>query len=212
MSWMLILGALLVAGLIAASKTKQGEAAIELAVIGSKDIVTQLAAGLAEVIVAPGKEPGKIKYPDGTVKNGGPASWRANNPGNITYSDEAVRYGAFPGVKLPWGKISFAVFPNEAAGFAALLKLLKNKWYGPLTIAKAMERYLGWVDGKPPAGSVDNPAAYAEGIATAIGKPLSTVVNALSLEELTRMAKKIQAIEGWTAAGPDGKPGTISRA
>ena len=175
--------------------------------------------GLAEVVPGVNGKPGSIKYPDGTVKNGGPASWRANNPGNITYSEWAVKNGAFPGAKQGWGAkkadgtwaIYFAVFPSEAAGFACLLALLRTPQYANLSIAKAMERYLGWTDGKPPAGSVDNPQAYADALATAVGKPLATVLNTLSGVELEKLAKRIQGIEGWTAAGPDGKPGTVTR-
>jgi len=177
----------------------------------------RLAEGVAEVVTKPGKEPGSVKYPDGTVKNGGPSSWRANNPGNITYSDWAVKHGgAFPGVKLPWGKLFFAVFPSEAAGLACLRLLLTSGPYAKDTIGNAMGRYLGWMqkDGtlKPPPGSVDDPTAYAAGIAAAVGVPTNTVVGSLTPGQIDRFVAKVRAIEGWDAPGPDGKKGTISRA
>lgn len=219
MNWIYIVGGLLILAAIMAGK-KPGVAeglGVVVDKAGQGVEAIKAAIGMAEVVVAPGSAPGSIKYPDGTVKNGGPSSWRANNPGNITYSDWAVKYaGAFPGVKLPWGKIAFAVFPSEAAGLAALRLLLTSGPYVKDTVGKAMARYLGWVqpDGtiKPPPGSVDDPVAYANGIASAVGVSTTTVVGTLTADQLDRFVAKVRAIEGWDAPGPDGKKGTVSQA
>jgi hypothetical protein len=228
MNWIYILGGLLMLAAILAGKKPTVGAG--LAVVAEKaqaagSAVLHAAEGLAEVITAPGAAPGSIKYPDGTVKNGGPSSWRANNPGNITYSEWAWKYaGAFKDSKLQWGKLFFAVFPSEAVGLAALRLLLTSGRYPSDTVYQGMARYLGWMketknaDGTytkvvtPPAGSIDDPTAYAAGIAAAVGVGTSTIIGSLDSGQIDKFVAKIRAIEGWDANGPDGHKGTITRA
>jgi hypothetical protein len=120
------------------------------------------------------------------VRSGGSVSWRARNPGNIRRGDN---YGAVPGVRAhAAGNGTFAVFPDEQTGMAAITQVLRN--YGHVTVAQAMNTYA-------PAGDHNDPVAYAATVARGIGVQPGTYVDSLSQEQLDRFAQEVRRVEGW---------------
>ncbi len=122
---------------------------------------------------------------DDEVRSGGSVSWRARNPGNIR---NGVRYGAVPGVRVHGGHGTFAVFPDEQTGMAAIGQVLQG--YGHVTVAAAMSRYA-------PAGDRNDPAGYAAAVARAMGVGTDAYVDALNQDQLTTFAQEIRRVEGW---------------
>ena len=136
------------------------------------------------VVAANGHE--YVIYTD-EVRQGGSASWRARNPGNIRNGDA---YGAYPGKHINAGSSGhFAVFPDEATGFAAIKSVLHH--YGHVTVAQAMNRYA-------PSSDNNDPDAYARHVAGQMGVPVTTYVDQLSDDQLTVFATAIRGVEGWT--------------
>lgn len=130
--------------------------------------------------------------PDGSrvKRSGGSRAWRNSNPGNIRYSDFAVRVGAI-------GRAGgFAVFPDEATGMYAIEALLRTDSYNKLTIAGAISRYA------PP--SENNTAGYHRHIEQLTGLSINKRMSDLTASELTAVANAIRTIEGW-------KVGTVQR-
>lgn len=130
--------------------------------------------------------------PDGSrvKRSGGSRAWRNSNPGNIRYSDFAVRVGAI-------GQAGgFAVFPDEATGMYAIEALLRTDSYNKLTIAGAISRYA------PP--SENNTAGYHRRIEQLTGLSINSRMSDLTASELTTVANAIRTIEGW-------KVGTVQR-
>lgn len=130
--------------------------------------------------------------PDGSrIKRiGGTRAWRNSNPGNIKYSDFARRVGAI-------GKAgNFAVFPDEATGMYAIETLLRTDSYNKLTIKDAISRYA------PPFEN--DTAAYQKRLTQLTGLSIDRSMSSLSASELTKVARAIRTIEGWT-------PGQIQR-
>jgi hypothetical protein len=130
----------------------------------------------------------------GTIRRtGGSASWRARNPGNITWSTWAKSMGALG--SMPWntGKqiLQFAIWPSDDAGFSAIVKLLQTDEYAQLTLAKAIKRWTG-------SDPRDNSTAYAQQVSQSIGAALTTPMVELSASQLVKMAETIQDVEGWT--------------
>jgi Putative peptidoglycan binding domain len=124
---------------------------------------------------------------DSEMRTGGSLAWDSYNPGNIAASQFATSQGAYA------GKINyrFAVFPDEATGFAAITALLRTSAYSSLSILQTMQKYA-------PAGDPPNdPVTYAGKIAATLGVPTSTVLNTLTDGQLNTVASKIQEIEGW---------------
>ena len=140
----------------------------------------------------------RVRYPNGDIKIGfwskgaKSASWLANNPGNITYSDQAWKsLGAFKGVWLPWGNYKFAIFPTEDDGFDAISKLLKSSLYQSGSISQAIGHWA------PATDPDNNTTAYANAVASAVGQPLSTPMSSLTNDDLAKIASKIKQVEGW---------------
>lgn len=124
--------------------------------------------------------------PDGTRtrRTGGTRAWRNLNPGNIRYSEFSRRAGAI-------GRAGgFAVFPDEETGMRAINALLRTDTYNNLTIAGAISRYA------PP--SENNTAAYHRQIERLTGLSINRRVRDLSDAEVSRMARAIREIEGWS--------------
>lgn len=84
----------------------------------------------------------RVTLPDGTVKEGGTASWRNNNPLNIKYGNFALDYGALKGSAATDGG-NFAAFPSEQDGLRAARDLLRSKNYKNLSLEAAMKRWSG---------------------------------------------------------------------
>jgi hypothetical protein len=120
------------------------------------------------------------------VRQGGSCSWRARNPGNIRNGDSL---GAISGKKHKCGSSgTFAVFPTESAGFAAISKVLKS--YGHVTIQAAMNKYA-------PSGDGNDPKAYAQKVAKSMGAKVDDFVDKLSSSQLDIFATAIKKEEGW---------------
>ncbi|QRM45218.1 conjugal transfer protein [Rhizobium sp. BG4] len=122
------------------------------------------------------------------IREGGSRSWRNCNPGNIRKGDFSLNAGAIG------DDGSFAIFPDEQTGTAAIIALLKTSKYINLTLRDAVFRYA------PP--SENNSAAYAAALAERTGIPLDTPLSTLKADEFRKFARRIQEIEGW-------KPGLI---
>ena len=119
------------------------------------------------------------------VREGGSRSWRNCNPGNIRKGDFSINCGAIG------NDGSFAVFPDEATGMAAIVSLLKTAAYSRLTLKDAIFRYA-------PPGDGNNSQEYADFIHRETGIALATVLSTLSERDRRKVAQTIQKIEGWT--------------
>ncbi|MBO7644796.1 MAG: hypothetical protein J6S57_00645 [Alphaproteobacteria bacterium] len=118
-------------------------------------------------------------------RSGGSASWRNNNPGNIRKSEFARQNGA-AGETDKW-----AVFPDEKTGLRAITKLLQTKNYINLSIKQAMNRWA-------PSSDSNNPDRYAKHVSERTGLPIDSVIKDLNDDDLMKMARAMQIIEGWT--------------
>jgi hypothetical protein len=115
------------------------------------------------------------------VRQGGSCSWRARNPGNIRFGDSL---GAISGKKHKCGSSgSFAIFPTEAAGLAAIPKVLKA--YGHVTVLDAMKKYA-------PASDGNDPKAYAKQVAKSMGAKIEDFVDDLSSSQLSKFAASVK--------------------
>ena len=123
---------------------------------------------------------------DGTkIKRiGGSVAWRNNNPGNIRKSSFAHQNGAV-GETDKW-----AVFPNEETGLIAITKLLRSKSYRNLSISEAIHKWA-------PASDNNNPKSYSQRISKMTGLPVNAKINNLNDNDLMRVARAIQTVEGW---------------
>jgi hypothetical protein len=137
-----------------------------------------------DVAIVGGKK--YVIYPD-EIRQGGTVSWVARNPGNIRSGE---RYGAYKGKKFTTESVgAFAIFPDEATGHAAILKLLKD--YGHITVLDTMKKYAPKGDGK------NDPVAYAKTVAKRVGATIDTYLDELSAAQLQSFADQIKAVEGW---------------
>ncbi|MGK6315030.1 CHAP domain-containing protein [Neorhizobium sp. DT-125] len=118
------------------------------------------------------------------VREGGSRSWRNCNPGNIRKGDFSINCGAIG------DDGSFAIFPDEATGMAAIVALLKTAAYARLTLRDAVFRYA-------PPGDGNNSQEYADFIHRETGIALATVLSTLSERDRKKVAQTIQKIEGW---------------
>lgn len=142
---------------------------------GARRAVTATADG-ADVVYTH-SDSTRTRYTDGT------RSWRNTNPGNIRFSDFSRRMGAI-------GRAGgFAVFPDEDAGFNAILRLLMSDMYRNLSIADAISRYA------PPFEN--DTRAYQRRIENLTGLLISRRMSELSDDELRRVATAIRKIEDW---------------
>src|SRR5215831_12367167 len=116
----------------------------------------------------------------------GSFSWLDNNPGNITGRPGGPDFGQYPG-KFNWH--NFLIFPTWAAGYDAIAMLLRSPSYVNLSILDAFKKYA-------PASDGNDPVAYANSVAAALGIPVSTIVGDLDDEQMQVMQDKIVDIEG----------------
>ena len=124
-------------------------------------------------------------------RTGGSAAWRNNNPGNIVKSKFAYANGAI-------GESGrFAIFPDEETGLRATMNLLRSKNYNNLPLRQVYHKWAPSSDG-------NRPTAYANQVSQMSGVSLDKRINELSDDELHRVARAMQQIEGWT-------PGTEER-
>lgn len=126
-----------------------------------------------------------------TKHTGGSRSWRNNNPGNIINSQFTREHGAIGDT----GK--FAVFPDEQTGLRAVATLLRTKNYINLPIKEATKRYA-------PAADNNDPVRYAQKITRLTGISSDRTIKSLNDQELQKIVRAIQIIEGW-------KPGTETK-
>ncbi len=124
---------------------------------------------------------------DGTkIKRiGGTVAWRNNNPGNIIKSDFAYANGAV-GETDRW-----AVFPDEETGLRAITKLLRTDSYNNLSVKEAIHKWAPFSDG-------NNPENYSRRVSSMTGLHADTKINNLSDNDLRKIARAIQTIEGWS--------------
>ncbi len=122
------------------------------------------------------------------IREGGSRSWRNCNAGNIRKGDFSINCGAIG------DDGSFAIFPSEDAGKAAIIPLLRTATYIKLTLKQAIFRYA------PP--SENNSEAYAKFIHEKTGIALNTLLSDLKMDDFRKIAKFIQIVEGW-------KPGIV---
>lgn len=131
------------------------------------------------------------------VRSQGSSSWVANNPGNLDYTADTAKWGAYENKKLKWGLHRFAIFPNEETGLKAVRSFLR-KYQTTRDIRLMMNMFA-------PAGDLANkPSQYAKSVATRLGVPVATLVKDLSDEQIETFALEIQHVEGW-------KPGKVNR-
>ncbi|MFD0360109.1 caspase family protein [Nocardia sp. GCM10030253] len=116
----------------------------------------------------------------------GSFAWLNNNPGNITGIPGGPNYGQYPG-KFNWH--NFLIFPTWADGYHAIAALLRSASYRDLSILAAFERYA-------PASDGNDPVAYANAVAAALGLSVSTRVGDLDDNQMLVMQDKIQEVEG----------------
>ncbi|MBR5354829.1 MAG: hypothetical protein IK122_01740, partial [Alphaproteobacteria bacterium] len=130
---------------------------------------------------------------DGTkIKRiGGTVAWRNNNPGNIKKSSFARNNGAV-GETDKW-----AVFPNEETGLIAITKLLRTDGYNQLSISEAIHKWA-------PASDNNHPVTYSRNVSKMTGLSINTKIKDISDNDLMRVARAIQKVEGW-AVGTEQK-------
>jgi RHS repeat-associated protein len=136
-----------------------------------------------------------IQYSDGTVevRSGGSISWRTNNPGNLNQGPFAQSQGSIGSYTGPQN--TFAVFPNEGAGSAALVTRLQTPPYSGYTLDQAIDVFA------PPAY---NPTAqYQAFVSNALGVGGSTTLGGLTPQQIGNLAAAIRRFEGWS-------PGTVT--
>lgn len=118
-------------------------------------------------------------------RSGGTRAWRNANPGNIIDGATARGFGA-----IGRDDLGFAIFPDDATGWAALLGLLRTAKYQALSIRDAI---FTWA---PPEDSNDS-ATYAAFVAKQLGVAGTTPVRNLTAAQLTTMGEAIRQFEGW---------------
>jgi hypothetical protein len=115
---------------------------------GLGDFVSDLAAAIQTF---EGYYPGSLAY-------------RNNNPGNLRPGSLAVGATGSNG--------GYAVFPDYATGWAALLGLIQSTTYYGDTLIQFFQTYA-------PAADNNNPAAYAAGVAANLGVDANTPISQL---------------------------------
>jgi hypothetical protein len=128
------------------------------------------------------------------VRTGGSSSWLANNPGNMDYTADTVRWGAYEGKGLKWGIHRFAIFPTERVGLDAIKFFLRKHQ----TIEKRHRTIYAmmtmWAPGKEPP---NDPETYAKNIGKVLKLPITALVKDMDDSHLEIFAKEIQINEGW---------------
>lgn len=121
---------------------------------------------------------------DGNIyeASGGDRAWRNNNPGNLEDGKFARNNGAIG------SDGRFAIFPDEATGWNAMVGLLSTDSYQKLDIKGAINRYA-----PPHENNVEN---YLKSLENQTGFPRSTPMNNLSKGNLLNLAKAMKKHEG----------------
>lgn len=146
-------------------------------------------------------------YPD-HVRRGQPQmkglrgsfAWLNNNPGNLTAGGPS--FGEYPGkVNSTEGLPSFMVFPTVEEGRRTIPRFLRNPHgaYIHRSLGEAMKKYC------PPSGG--DPIRYAREIVDAFKGEitLSTAISELTDEQIEKMARVIETVEG-SIPGEELKP------
>lgn len=126
--------------------------------------------------------------PDGSedVFSGGTMAWRNNNPGNLIYGDFAKSRGAIGVYENGHGK--FAVFPDEAAGVAAMRDLMKIPKYQAKSVDEVIRAYA------PP--QQNDTKAYQGFVRSSVGVDGSTKLSDLTDEQFDKLIATIRKKEG----------------
>lgn len=119
----------------------------------------------------------------GLMRQGGTRAWRNCNPGNIERGAFAKGQGAIG------DDGRFAVFPDEAKGFAAVIALLQREDYRDLSLNDAIFRYA------PP--NENSSQRYVDFISRRTGIAPATRLATLGDGALRALAEGIKVIEGW---------------
>src|SRR5262245_43794140 len=138
---------------------------------------------------------------------GGSASWRNNNPGNVTYGPFAANQGAIGAD--PLGR---AIFPDAITGFNAVGNLITDPARyqgGNMTIHDMIYKYAP--PSENPTDKYDRFLAQQLGVNTA-----TTTINALSDAQREALVDSLRRFEGWNggtqvAVGEGGDIATIYR-
>lgn len=133
------------------------------------------------------------------VRTGGSSSWLANNPGNMDYTVDTVRWGAYEGKGLKWGIHRFAIFPTERVGLNAIKYFLRKHQSIEKRHRTIYAMMTMWAPGKEPP---NDPETYAKNIGKVLKLPITALVKDMDDSQLEIFAKEIQINEGW-------KPGSI---
>lgn len=117
------------------------------------------------------------------LREAGSRSWRNNNPGNIRKGNFANMAGAIG------DDGAFAIFPASAIGFDAIVSLLRSNSYNNLSLRDAVFRYA------PP--NENDSAQYATFLTQETGIQGNAILSSLGINDIRKIAKIIQKIEGW---------------
>lgn len=117
------------------------------------------------------------------IREGGSRSWRNCNPGNVRRGDFALSNGAIGDDN------AFAIFPDEANGFNAIVALLTSPSYRSLSLHDAIFKYA------PP--TENDSAAYVKAITTGTGIAADAVLAALPIARVRAICTVIKQFEGW---------------
>lgn len=126
----------------------------------------------------------------------GNVAWRANNPGNLRPGKLTNGLGAI-GVIDTGSNGKFLVFPDAQTGARAQEALqFETPFYANKTIAQAIKRYA-------PAGDNNDPVAYAQRLADALGVSVDTTLSSLTPDQRAIYMQAQRGVENNT-------PGTIA--
>lgn len=82
----------------------------------------------------------------------------------------------------------FAIFPNQAAGFQAMMNDLKAPNFQAMTIGKAIETWA------PPKRN--DTRAYQDFVSRMTGLPLTTPMSSLNPQQIDTLGRAVQRFEG----------------
>jgi len=166
-------------GLGAAAATAPAE-------VGATGVAPPATTRQVAKVLGGGKGYTDVEYSDGTRDRvTGNLNIRNNNPGNIEFGSLAQKYGAV-GTD---GR--FAVFPDYETGRKAQESLLfESGVYSGKTIGSAIAKYAPVGDGS------NDPVAYANSVAAALGVPVDTPLSALTPEQRNAMISAMEKVEG----------------
>ena len=130
------------------------------------------------------------------IRKGGSVAWRTNNPGNVSWSSIARKFGAIGTYKDPNGDqqqrtTGIAIMPTEEAGINLKKSLWREPAYMKLTIDAAIQQ---WAEAAKKFGYGSN---YARDMAKAAGATLDTKVSDLTDRQLQSIVIAQRKWEGW---------------